>query len=117
MADVPRPDRLHYEEHPRDLAETERSSFAARLELSELKSRHRRDERARDFVARGKLYLFGLVAILTGIAILAFGWHFLAPEWLHWLCEETLADIRTFICSVGVAGGAASYLRSYSGCE
>lgn len=104
---VPSPDDLPYQARRRDRE--------AEQELKELESRHERDERARNWVAWGKLTLFGIVAALTGLALLIFAWHFLTPPCMHWLSEEILAEIRTFIFSVGVAGGAASYLRSYSG--
>ena len=89
----------------------EEESFKRQLDIEKETNRHRRSERTRNLFSEGMLWLVRSLIFVTVTAVLVTAWHHLAPSNMHWLSDEQLADIRTFLFSGAVISAATSHLQ------
>lgn len=108
---VPDPDVLGYNPGKAELAETEAAALDANIDISKRAQEHLREEKFRDLFARSMRVLIGATFVMTVGAVIAFGWHYLMPEQRHWLSNDQLTAIKTFLFSSAVVGLMLSYLQ------
>ena len=48
------------------------------------------------------------------VAVLVVAWHHLTPKEVHWLSEEQLSDIKTFLFSGAIVGAVSTYIQRNS---
>ena len=114
MQKIPHPDDLPYPHSEEDRAKEEFDAVRRGLDISRLKSQHRRDEWAREVVSWSMLVLASIVAVAVAGSIIILVVHYLAPDNWLWLSESKLTAVRTFVFSSVVAGGATSYFQTHS---
>ena len=111
---VPRPGIFASEAPGEERAFSEKHAVElGNLERSTKRNEHRRRERLRDWLAAGVPGLIVLMAAITALAIMALGWHYLAPAVWAWLSEGQLKAVRTFIFSGAVISAVSTHVTRH----
>ena len=111
---VPGPDKLGYDIDVSDRAKKEEEAYSKKRNLEKADREHKRNERIRDVIAGGTLWLIRAIILSVFITVIVVAFHHLAPDRWHWLSEDQLTDLRTVLFSGAVVGAVSSYVQRHS---
>ena len=102
---VPGPDREGIPDNDDTARRESRLLAAGNLQEEEERGRFRRDERLRDVLSSGRVFLFKLLPYALVLVALIMGWHYFGPEKWAWLSAEQIDRIET-----ALTGGVVSVI-------
>ena len=84
------------------------------LDQEKLASAHKRSERLLDILSLGINGFVAVILILLIVVTLVIGVHYLTPECWHWLSDDQLTALKTFVFSGAIIGNVVLYLQRHT---
>lgn len=107
------PDQSILDEPLDSSAEKEEEALRKDISLETAEKHHAREQRKLALISLGMLSILAVIILIILASMIIAAIHYLAPEEFHWLSDNQLETLKTFILSAAMTSVASSLINKY----